>query len=214
MAPYPPPKHSESVERFRRNYLDLLEKAKVAANARPWYRRRIEGYLAMHQGKRLARHEAGDVERFLDAIDSEGSLEDWQFRQAADALRILFCELARAPWAASLDWSRWIDLSVRLAPDYPTTARDTESMAGAARDAGPAGSFAPADAEAWVNLRARISAAIRVRGYSIRTEKTYVHWVARFLHFHGDNTPEALSGAAVASFLEHLAMRRKGSAST
>ena len=63
-------------------------------------------------------------------------------------------------------------------------------------------------------LRPRIAAAIRVRGYSIRTEKTYIHWIARFLHFHGEGAPETLSGAAVPSFLEHLAVRRKVAAAT
>lgn len=56
--------------------------------------------------------------------------------------------------------------------------------------------------------------AIRVRHYSIRTEDAYVHWIKRFILFHGKQHPRALDTAAVSAFLSHLAVDGKVSAST
>ena len=35
-----------------------------------------------------------------------------------------------------------------------------------------------------MNLADRVREAIRLRGYSIRTEKAYLHWYERFVRFH------------------------------
>jgi site-specific recombinase XerD len=60
----------------------------------------------------------------------------------------------------------------------------------------------------------QVRAAIRVRGYSRRTEKAYVAWVRRFVRFHGTRHPCELGEAEVTRFLTHLAVDRKVSAST
>jgi len=52
----------------------------------------------------------------------------------------------------------------------------------------------------------RVRAAIRVRHYSNRTEKTYVHWIRRFVVFHGKKHPAEMGEAEVARFLTHLAI--------
>lgn len=51
-----------------------------------------------------------------------------------------------------------------------------------------------------------VRAQIRIRHYSIRTEKTYVDWVKRFILFHGKRHPKDLSEKDVAAFLSHLAV--------
>ncbi len=48
--------------------------------------------------------------------------------------------------------------------------------------------------------------AIRVRHFSIRTEEAYVHWVKRFILFHGKRHPAEMGEAEVAAFLTHLAV--------
>ena len=60
----------------------------------------------------------------------------------------------------------------------------------------------------------RMREAIRLRHYSIRTEDTYVHWVRRFILFHGKRHPLELGAPEVASFLTYLAMERGVGAST
>ena len=56
--------------------------------------------------------------------------------------------------------------------------------------------------------------AIRVRHYSLRTEQIYVHWVRRFVHFHGLRHPRELGAAEVEAFLTHLAAERNVAPST
>jgi integron integrase len=55
---------------------------------------------------------------------------------------------------------------------------------------------------------------IRVLHYSLRTEKTYVDWVRRFILFHGKRHPAQMGGPEVEAFLSYLAVERKVSAST
>lgn len=55
---------------------------------------------------------------------------------------------------------------------------------------------------------------IRSRNMAYSTEKTYVHWVLRYIRFHGRVHPETLSARDVDSFLSYLAVRRHCSAST
>lgn len=65
-----------------------------------------------------------------------------------------------------------------------------------------------------LRLLDQVRAAIRVRGYSPRTEKAYVRWIRRFVRFHGTRHPRDLAEPEVSSFLTHLAVERNVSAST
>ncbi len=60
----------------------------------------------------------------------------------------------------------------------------------------------------------QVRAAIRVRHMSLSTETAYVDWVRRFILHHGKRHPKAMGAEEVESFLTHLAMERKVSAST
>ena len=55
---------------------------------------------------------------------------------------------------------------------------------------------------------------IRAKHYSIRTETTYTDWIKRFILFHDKRHPSAMGGAEVESFLTHLGVKGKVSAST
>jgi Phage integrase, N-terminal SAM-like domain len=56
--------------------------------------------------------------------------------------------------------------------------------------------------------------AVRRRHYSYRTEKTYLHWMRRFIFFHGKRRPQEMAEPEIAAFLAHLAVQRRVSAST
>lgn len=51
-------------------------------------------------------------------------------------------------------------------------------------------------------------ADMRMRGYSYQTEKTYVHWVKRFIYFIGKKHPGSAGNQEVKAFLTHLATQR------
>lgn len=46
---------------------------------------------------------------------------------------------------------------------------------------------------------------LRDKGYAFQTEKTYVHWIKRFIHFHRKQHPRAMGALQVSQFLSHLA---------
>ena len=49
---------------------------------------------------------------------------------------------------------------------------------------------------------------IRLRGYSIRTEKAYLQWIRQYIHFHHKQHPRSLGAQEVKAFLSHLASER------
>jgi integron integrase len=55
---------------------------------------------------------------------------------------------------------------------------------------------------------------LRVKHYSLRTEEAYLHWVRRFIYFHGKRHPRELGGSEVETFLSHLASAGRVAAST
>ncbi|WP_439887829.1 integron integrase [Pseudomonas sp. MBLB4123] len=55
---------------------------------------------------------------------------------------------------------------------------------------------------------------IRLKHYSIRTERVYCEWVKRFIRFHQYRHPLDMGAAEVEAFLTELAVRRNVSAST
>lgn len=60
----------------------------------------------------------------------------------------------------------------------------------------------------------QVVARLRVKHYSLRTEKTYVDWIKRYIFHHGKRHPKDMGAAEVESFLSHLAVARNVSAST
>lgn len=60
----------------------------------------------------------------------------------------------------------------------------------------------------------RLRDRLRLRHYSLRTEQAYLHWVKRYILFHGKRHPADMGKAEVEAFLTHLAVERKVAAST
>lgn len=57
-------------------------------------------------------------------------------------------------------------------------------------------------------------AAMRSRHLAYRTEKSYLHWIKRFVLFHGKQHPNTLHALEVTQFLNYIASERKCSPST
>ena len=55
---------------------------------------------------------------------------------------------------------------------------------------------------------------IRAKHYSLRTEETYVHWIKRFIVFHGKRHPADMGAGEVEAFLSHLAVDLNVAANT
>jgi integron integrase len=60
----------------------------------------------------------------------------------------------------------------------------------------------------------QVRAAIRTKGYSIRTEQAYVDWIRRYILFHQKRHPLDMGKSEIEAFLTHLAVNRDVAPST
>jgi integron integrase len=60
----------------------------------------------------------------------------------------------------------------------------------------------------------RVREVMRLKHYSLRTERTYWDWIQRFIRYHGMRHPSEMAEAEVGAFLTHLARDGKVAAST
>ena len=54
----------------------------------------------------------------------------------------------------------------------------------------------------------QVRETIRRKYFSRRTEQAYVHWIRRFIYFHGKRHPRELGEAEVTAFLNDLSVAR------
>lgn len=64
------------------------------------------------------------------------------------------------------------------------------------------------------HLISRVRETIRLKHYSLRTERSYCDWILRYLRFHGLRHPSQMGADQVTSFLSSLASERHVAAAT
>ena len=60
----------------------------------------------------------------------------------------------------------------------------------------------------------QMKSIMRMKHYSLQTEKSYVQWVRRYIYFHNKRHPEEMGALDVQKFLSYLAVEQNVSAST
>jgi integrase len=90
---------------------------------------------------------------------------------------------------------------------YPILSAGAFTATLSVRETGPIDAAKP-------RLLDRVREAIRTRHYSRRTEKAYVHWIKRYIFFHGKRHPAEMGAAEVTAFLTFLAVEGKVASST
>ena len=81
--------YQQLVNRFWHNYLFLLEKHSIHVKARLWYRNHFEDYISSYQGVKLQQHLTQHFDNYQTTNGGVTKLPEWQFRQIAEALRLL-----------------------------------------------------------------------------------------------------------------------------
>ena len=76
------------------------------------------------------------------------------------------------------------------------------------KNAAAAGAVAP-HAPHQSRLIPRLREAMRARRYSLKTEKAYVHWVRRCIHFHRMRHPQDVGPAEVTALLNPFLQGRQ-----
>lgn len=60
----------------------------------------------------------------------------------------------------------------------------------------------------------QVRADMRFRGYAFATERTYIHWIKRFIHHHRYRHPESMGKPEIEAFLNHLTIAASVSPAT
>jgi len=90
-------------------------------------------------------------------------------------------------------------------PDHPSAAGSRHSSGRTPQ---------PRDSDHKPKLLEQVRSTLRVNHYSLRTEEAYLHWIRRFILFHGKRHPVEMASAEIDRFLSHLAVEGDVSAST
>lgn len=65
-----------------------------------------------------------------------------------------------------------------------------------------------------VKLLDQVRQRLRLKGYSIRTEKSYTEWIRRYILFHNKRHPKDMDKKEIEAFLSHLVLERNVAPST
>ena len=131
--PNNPSTYEEKIRSFWDRYIKSVHESGVKEPYDRWMVVRAEHYLAAHPDRRLAEQTPANVDAYLADLGRHPGLKDWQFRQAVDAIRMLFV-LAGVEWLAQVDWEHWRASARGLGPDHPTVARDYQPIPGGPRE--------------------------------------------------------------------------------
>lgn len=128
----------------------------------------------------------------------------------------MFDDLLRLEWAKSFPWDERIDEAKGLSEDHATIAREgigniKKQLESKANNSN--GLLANV-IKLYPHHIERVIVEIRMRQYSIRTEKAYSEWLARFINFNDMQNPEKIPLSNIGRYLEHLVVNRNVSSST
>lgn len=200
--------------RFFDNYLKCLIKASIPEKQRRWYVKRLEDFIKTQNGHKIKALSALNIHHYLEMIGRQKQLSGWQFHQCIDAIRILYCDLLQTSQCQDIDWDYWFDSAKRLEVDHPTTAHQlTPEQLSYIKVRKGDGALNQVRKHHH-SLLVRFTQEIRRRGYAYRTEQSYEQWVGRFILFCKNQPPSEVGAREVKLFLDHLAIRRRVSAST
>ena len=117
-------KPRDAVNKFWDRYLQILRNHKVKEASLRWHVKRVEQYIAHFPDHKLARHSPQQVTDYFTGLSRDTTLDDWQFTQTVDAIRLLFCDLLTVVWCQEVDWSYWLDNSHGISTKHATLARE------------------------------------------------------------------------------------------
>ena len=131
-----------------------------------------------------------NLSSFLDKLERDDRVADWQIKQAADAVLIYTKKFPSRQKASS---SVTADARIKNREDCKTDQKHDVN---------------------WEAIICKFHKHIQLRHYSPRTEKSYRIWINRFRSFMNNRDPYSLKSKDVKNFLTRLATRDRVSAST
>ena len=127
------------------------------------------------------------ISQYLDSLDADEKVVDWQVKQAADAVKLYVEKYLK----------KSLQQATAVSKDSGENFVDTK------------------ESLQWEQVLEEAKNAIRLRHFSLSTEKTYLGWIARFKTFLKERDPHLLEPNDMKNYLiTHLALHGRVSAST
>ena len=191
-----------NVKEFWDSYRKAAVASGVPAKNADWFVVWAEKFAIATRGKALQERSATDIHKFLLELSIQPGIQTWQVDQAEEALVFLYESFLK------------LNLGLNsLRPLVPTQGLPSPNSKPRQnfRDQTPSKTEGQ---ERYNKLFSNLRSAIRIRHYSIRTERAYEQWVGRFLSFYKDKSPENIDADDIQRYLNYLAEERKVAAST
>ena len=195
--------NSNKTAEFWESYRLVVLKHSVPEAKAEYYLKWAQSFAKSSSGP-LRNRTALQINSFLDKLAAQEGIAQWQTVQASEALRILYQDLLNVSWA--VQWP----VEGRPLQEENSLPPDSEENQSSFRDQAHWGEVNALHKEVFDRLRTEI----RMRHYSIRTERAYENWVCRFIVFHSLKSPKDLTPDSVKEYLEYIAEVREISAST
>ncbi len=148
----------------------------IAEESLKWYLGWARQFAKTMQGRPLRDHSSGQVCDFLAGLEGRRNIQPWQVQQASEALRILYQKHLHCGWADN--WELVVPAK-----------ESSENVEVPHQD----GASTTAEGGVGEAILSRLRSEVRLRQYSIRTEKAYLGWVRRFIEFHNGQDPSGLT---------------------
>lgn len=206
----------EKIAQFWDNYIRKLKYYDIKPGALRWHVKHVERYIKNHEGVRLSLHTQQHLENYLEKQAHNPRIQGWQHQQIIRSLQVLFSDLLELEWARSFPWETRIDDVKGLSNEHATLARSNMGNISQqlAKKADSSSGLLAHVIKAHSKHIERVIVEIRMRQYSIRTEKSYTEWLARFIKFNNMQDPENIPASEIGRYLEHLVVNRNVSSST
>ena len=210
----------QSVSRFWDNFIYKTKAYSIKPDVARWYVRHAEQYIKAHKDRKLVQHQACDIEKYLKGKGRTKQFTDWQYKQIVISLKILFVDMIKTPWAKQFSWDEWADMAKSLPNSHPTIARDFNEIDLNYLDEDlnnkndKSNSLYKKVFTHYPEYIKSLVTHIRLKHYSIRTERSYLGWFLRFVSFNDMKNPNTFGEKDISRYLEHLVINRKVSSST
>ncbi len=162
---------SNKVNDFWDSYRHAAIASGVPVKNADWFVRWAEKFATVTRGKPLRERTAADIRKFLFELSIQRGIQPWQIHQAEEALVFLYEGFLKLD--LGLNAVRPLGPAQGLVnPNLKTRQHFRDRTPSKAEEQARYG-----------KLFSRFRSAIRVRHYSIRTERAYQQWVGRLLSF-------------------------------
>ena len=208
-----------TVSRFWDNYISKTSTYNIKPETARWYVRHVERYIQANANIKLAKHHPHHLETYFNRKAKQGHTKDWQYSQIVQALQILFVDIIKIDWASSFPWDDWLALARSLPGSPAKQAQDyqlknTNLLDDYFDNEAKEGTLLKKVMQIYPEHIKSFVSQVRVRQYSIRTERSYLGWILRYIQFYSLRDPAELTNDHISRYLEYLAVRRTVAVST